>query len=96
MFLFLAIIIKMGHNTHGSLNDYWLNAEQFSSPFCGKTLKRERFLHIFKFLHFSSNDKALDNNDLNYISLWKKTYIFNLLNAAQNTVHLLSTWLQRK
>jgi hypothetical protein len=33
MFLFLAMIIQMGHDTSDNPVDYWLTAEQFFSPY---------------------------------------------------------------
>jgi hypothetical protein len=60
MFLFLAIIVQMGHGIRDSLADYWSMTEQFHTPFYGKTLKRDRFFHIIRFLHFTSNDTAID------------------------------------
>jgi hypothetical protein len=39
MFLFLSIIIQMGHDMRDNLKDYWSNTEQFSLPFYGKTMR---------------------------------------------------------
>jgi hypothetical protein len=33
MFLFLAIILHMGHNIHNRLRDCWTRAKQFFTPF---------------------------------------------------------------
>jgi hypothetical protein len=71
MFLFLAIIIQMGHNVRDGLADYWLTIEQFLTPFYGTTMKRDRFFHIIRFLHFSNNDTDNDKNDPNHDRLWK-------------------------
>ncbi|PNF14553.1 hypothetical protein B7P43_G14961 [Cryptotermes secundus] len=74
-FLFLGIIIQMGHDNRGRLKDYWSTLEQFATPFYSKTMKRDRFLHILRFLHF---DRNADSYDL----LWKIRTIFDTLNDA--------------
>jgi hypothetical protein len=51
MFLFLAII-QIGHDIHDSLKDCWSTAEQLFSPLYDKTVGRDRFHHILRFLHF--------------------------------------------
>jgi hypothetical protein len=33
----------------------WDTAEQLSTPFFGKTMKRDRFCHILRYLHFTDN-----------------------------------------
>jgi hypothetical protein len=71
MFLFLAIIVQMGHDIRDSLKDYWTVTEQFCTLFYSKTMTRDRFLHILGYLHFSDNHNAIDNNDPNYDRLWK-------------------------
>jgi hypothetical protein len=58
MLLFLAIIIQMGHDTCDHLRDYLLTTVQFFSPFYDKTIRHDRYLHNFRFLHFSSNDNS--------------------------------------
>jgi hypothetical protein len=65
MFLFLALIIQMGHDIRDSLADYWSTIEQFFTPFYSTTIKRDRFFHIIRFLHFS-NDSATDKTDPNH------------------------------
>jgi len=45
IFIFLAIIIQMGHYTWDSLKDYWL-WPNFCTPFYSKTMTCNRFLHI--------------------------------------------------
>jgi hypothetical protein len=49
MFLFLVIIIQMGHDIHDKLKDCWSTTELLFSPFYGKTP-----LHILIFLHFQT------------------------------------------
>ncbi|PNF40831.1 hypothetical protein B7P43_G16582 [Cryptotermes secundus] len=66
MFLFLGIIIQMGHDNRGRLKDYWPTLEQFATPFYSKTMKRDRFLHILRFLHFADNSTEIDRNADSY------------------------------
>jgi hypothetical protein len=53
MFLFLTIIVQMGHDIRDSLKDYWTVTEQFHATFYSKTTTHDRFLHILHYLHFS-------------------------------------------
>ncbi|PNF42631.1 hypothetical protein B7P43_G01270 [Cryptotermes secundus] len=82
MFLFLGIIIQMGHDIRGRLKDYWSTLEQFATPFYSKTMKRDRFLHILRFLHFADNNTETDRNANSYDRLWKIRTIFDTLNDA--------------
>jgi hypothetical protein len=82
MFLFLAIIVQMGHDIRDSLKDYWTVTEQFCTPFYSKTMICNRFLHILQYLHFSNNQNAIDNNEPNYDRLWKIRHIFDTLNKV--------------
>jgi hypothetical protein len=55
--LFLAIIVQMGHDLRDMLKDYWSTLEQYFTAFCGNTMKRDRFYHIYRFLHGSDNKR---------------------------------------
>jgi hypothetical protein len=79
-FLFLGIIIQMGHDIRDKLRDYWTTAKQFLASFYSKTLKRGRFLHILRFLHFTDNNAEIDRQADNYDRLWKIRTIFDALN----------------
>jgi hypothetical protein len=90
MFLCLAIIIKMGHDTHDSLKDYWSNAEQFLHLFVAKHWNVRDSFTFSNFSTFRAMTKLLT------IMIWiipdyGKRHTFDLLNDAQNTVPLLST-----
>ncbi|PNF42225.1 hypothetical protein B7P43_G05522, partial [Cryptotermes secundus] len=78
IFLFLGIIIQMGHDIRDRLKDYWSTVEQFATPFYSNTMKHDHFLHILRFLHFAGNNTETDRND----RLWKVRTIFNTLNDA--------------
>jgi hypothetical protein len=80
MFLFLAIIVRIGHNICDRLRGYQTRTEQFFSPFYQNTMTRDHFWHIsLHYLHFTDNDTKLNMNDKNYdrpwkISLWNTQY----------------------
>ena len=81
----LALIIQMGHEVRYSLNDYWTVSKQFLTPFYSKTMTRDRFLHILRYLHFANNHNAIDNNDPKYDRVWKIRRIVDILNDAFST-----------
>jgi hypothetical protein len=72
----------MGHDIRDRLRDYWSTAEQFLTPSYSKTLKRGRFLHILRFLHFTDNNAETDRQADNYDRPWKIRTIFVTLNEA--------------
>jgi hypothetical protein len=57
MFLFLGIIIQMGHDIRDRIKDYWSTAEQFHTPFYSNAMKRDRFLHILRLDNNAETDK---------------------------------------
>jgi hypothetical protein len=87
MFLFLVIIVQMGHDIRDSLKHYWTVTEQFCTPFYSKTMTHDRFLHILRYLHFSNNQNANDNNDPNYGRLRKIRRIFDMVNEVYSKYH---------
>jgi hypothetical protein len=82
MYLFVSIVLQMGHDQRDRLKDYWSTLEQFFMAFYRNTMKRDRFLHILRFLHFSDNRNEPDKTDENYDRLWKMRTIFDELNDA--------------
>ena len=55
MTTFIALALQMGHELKDTLHDYWVRLRQLHNPFHGKTMARDRFLHILRFLHFADN-----------------------------------------
>jgi hypothetical protein len=80
MYVFLALIIQMGHDIRDTLKDYWSTLEQFHTTSFSATMKQDRFFHILQYLHFVDNDKKPDKNDPGYDRLWKIRTIFDTLN----------------
>ena len=52
---FLALIIQMGHDQHGSPKDYWSRKEQYCTPSYSSAITCNHFFHILRFLHFKNN-----------------------------------------
>jgi hypothetical protein len=82
MYVFVSIVLQMGHDQRDRLKDYWSTLEQFFMAFYGNTMKLDRFLHILSFLHFSDNRNEPDKTDENYDRLWKMRTIFDKLSDA--------------
>jgi hypothetical protein len=72
----------MGPDIRDTLKAYWTTAEQFSAPFFGKTMKRGRFSHILRYLHFADNRDEPDKRDDNFDRLWKMRTISDMLNES--------------
>ena len=93
MFLFLAIIVQMGHAICDRLRDYWTRTEQFFTPFYSNIMAQDRFLHILRYLYITDNDKEIDPNDENYDRPWKIREIFYMLNVAHSKFYIPSEHL---
>src|SRR5215469_353912 len=70
----------MGHCIRDRLTDYWSRAENFYTAFYGNAMKRDRFFHILRFLHFTDNENGPDMTDENADRLWKVRNLFDTLN----------------
>jgi hypothetical protein len=75
----LALTIQMGHCIRGKLTDYWSRADHFHTTFYTNAMKRDRFLHILRFLHFIDNKNEPDVTDVNSDRLWKMRNLFDIL-----------------
>ena len=73
MFVFLALTIQMGHGVKDKLTDYWSTLNQLYTPFYGTMMKRDQYLHILCYLHFTDNRNESDRTDENVDRLWKDT-----------------------
>jgi len=70
----------MGHYLKDTLKAYWSTAKESSKLSYGKTTKRDRFYHTFRYLHFTDNrDERYKRND-NFDRMWKMTTILDMLN----------------
>jgi len=82
MFVFLALTVQMGHGVRDKLTDYWSTLDQLYTPFYGTIMKRDRYLHILRYLHFTNNRNEPDRTDKNFDRLWKIQDLFEILNAT--------------
>jgi len=72
----------MGHDVRNKLTDYWSTLDQLYTPFHGCMMKRDRYLHILRYLHFSDNRIEPDRTDGNFDRLWKIRDLFEILNST--------------
>jgi hypothetical protein len=77
----IALALRLGHELNETLHDYWLRLGQLHSPLYGKTMTRDRFLHILHFLYFADNSQSPDEGE-EYDRLWKVRTVFDKLNEA--------------
>ena len=82
MFAFLALTIQMGHGIRDKLTDYWATVDQLYTPLYGTMMKRDRYLHILRYLHFTDNRNEPDRTDKNFDRLWKIRDLFEILNVT--------------
>ena len=80
--LFLALTILMGHGVRDKLTDYWSTMDQLYTPFYDTMMKRGRYLHMLRYLHFTDNRNEPDRTDEKYERLWKIRDLFEILNAT--------------
>ena len=70
----------MGHCIWDKLTDCWATTNQFHTSFYGNAMKRDRYFHILRFLHFTDNKNGPDMTDENSDRLWKMQNLFEILN----------------
>jgi hypothetical protein len=66
--------------TYGT--DYWATSDQLYTPFYSNSMKRDRYLHISRYLHFTDIKNEPDRNDGNFDRLWKLRNVFEILNRT--------------
>jgi hypothetical protein len=52
---FIPLKILMGLDQHDTIKDYWSANKLYYTLFCSNFMKRDRFLHIMRHLHFENN-----------------------------------------
>ncbi|XP_054722415.1 piggyBac transposable element-derived protein 4-like [Uloborus diversus] len=77
---FIALTLLMGHIDKDDICEYWSKDELIETPIFGKSMSRDRYLQILKFLHFANNENSPDRNDPNYDRLWKIREVFDHIN----------------
>jgi hypothetical protein len=76
------IVVSFHHDIRARIRDYWATAEQFLTSFYGNTLKRDRPVHILRFLHYRGNNSETDRKVDIFDRLWEIRTIFDTLNDA--------------
>ncbi|KAG8196034.1 hypothetical protein JTE90_029004 [Oedothorax gibbosus] len=56
---FFGLVLLMGLIEKDEISDYWSTDELTETPIFSKTMSRDRFLLILRYLHFSDNSKKL-------------------------------------
>ena len=90
MFVFLALTIQTRHGISDKLSDYLATVDQLCTPFYGTMMKRDRYLHILRYLHFTDNRNEPDRKDENFDRLWKIRDLFEILNVTFSKFYNLS------
>ena len=72
----------MGHDVRDKLTDYRATVDQLYTPFYGTMMKRDRYLHILRCLHFTENRNEPDRTDENFDRPWKIRDLSEILNAT--------------
>jgi len=90
MLVFLAVTIQMGHCIRDKLTEYCSRSYNFHTQFYGNAMKRDRFFHILRFLHFTDNRNEPDMRDENSDRLWKMRNLFQILNEKLSKFYSLS------
>ena len=66
MFVFLALTIQVVHGVRYKLTDYRATVDQLYTPFYSTMMKRDRYLHILRYLPFTDNRNEPDRTDENF------------------------------
>ena len=72
----------MGHSVRDKLTDYCATVDQLYTHFYGTMMKRERYLHILRYLHFTDNRNEPDRTEEYFDRLWNIRDLFEILNAT--------------
>ena len=54
--------------------------DQFYTPFYANKMRKNKYLHIIWFPHFTDNRNGVEKMEENYDSLWKIQTVFEILN----------------
>ena len=85
MYTFLGLSVLMGIVYKPRLAMYWSSDELYESGIFSKTMQRDRYLLLLRFLHFVDND-LIDSKDPNRDRLAKIREVMNLLKIQCSAV----------
>lgn len=78
---FLGLCFLMGINIKPDLKSYWSSDITMETPYFGKTIPRDRFMQIMRYLHFSNCDREPQPGEPNYSVLYKVKELMTLINS---------------
>jgi len=88
IYAFLGIAILMGVNQLPALAHYWQKDPIFHYSPIADRISRDRFLAIWRFLHFADNTTQPDRSDPEYDRLFKVRPVISAVNrACQQNYH---------
>lgn len=86
--VFIALVFAMGLSHKQDIQDYWSQDEVLSTPFFTRTMSRDRFLLIMKFLHFNDNNDRIPRGQNGYDPLFKIRPYYEQFKARLSAVYV--------
>lgn len=77
--VFLGIVFLMGLDQKPEMGLHWSTNKLFYSPVYGKTMARDRFFILLKFLHFNNNREMPRPDSAEYDRLYKIRPVITML-----------------
>ncbi|VDI26102.1 Hypothetical predicted protein [Mytilus galloprovincialis] len=68
---FLGLCFLMGINVKPDIKSYWSTDVMLETPYFSKVMKRDRYMQIMRYIHFSNSEQAPQPGDPNYSKLYK-------------------------
>jgi hypothetical protein len=75
-----TITVQMRHDLRDKLTDYWATSDELCMPFYSNAMKRDRYCHILRFLHFTDKNET-DRKD-KILTDWKIRNLFEIPNRT--------------
>ena len=72
----------MGINIKPDIKSYWTTDVMLETPYFGKAMKRDRFMQIMRYIHFSNSEQAPQPGAANYTKLYKIESLMNMFTAS--------------
>ncbi|KAK9751412.1 Transposase IS4 [Popillia japonica] len=87
---FFSVVMVMGLNQLPTINSYWSKDSIFKNEFIANTMTRDRFLLLFRCIHFCNNeDPLLDVTDPNTMTRDRFLLLFRCIHFCNNEDPLL-------
>ncbi|CAG2210535.1 unnamed protein product [Mytilus edulis] len=82
---FLGLCFLMGINVKPDIKSYWSTDVMLETPYFSKVMKRDRYMQIMRYIHFSNSEQAPQPGDPNYSKLYKIESLMRVKNNQQDT-----------